>query len=205
MAFNLETLKHFWDHIDTLKANKDECISVDMSNTNVGSTASINANLLNGKPADYYAKAETGLPEGGTVGQFLAKNSNVDYDATWQDIVIPEGISIELLWENAAPTSSFAAQTIELDLENYDLIMVEASYVDTNDNALYFSQIAKNIINNNITHSFSSGTSGSSSYSQHRYSKIVENGIAFADAKRNGSTTNTACIPVRVYGIKGVK
>lgn len=32
------------------------------------------------------------------------------------------GVSIDLLWENAAPTSSFPAQTISIDLSEYDFV-----------------------------------------------------------------------------------
>ena len=58
MAFNKETLKHFWDHIDFLKANKDEVVSVDLNDTVAGEAVKTNADLLGGKESTYYAAAE---------------------------------------------------------------------------------------------------------------------------------------------------
>ena len=37
----------------------------------------------------------------------------------------------EILWENASPTSSFAAQTIDLNLSEYDAIEIEAGKMTT--------------------------------------------------------------------------
>jgi len=54
---------------------------------------------------------------GGTKGQVPVKQSSDDYDVAWEDM-------LPLLWENASPTSSFAAQTVSLDLSKYKFVLI---------------------------------------------------------------------------------
>lgn len=61
-----------------------------------------------------------GIPTGGTTGQCLVKQSGTDYDIAWET----RAKNWQLLWENASPTSEFAAQTISIDLSNYDFIII---------------------------------------------------------------------------------
>lgn len=96
------------------------------------------------------------------------------------------GIQIKKLWTNASPTSSFANQTINLDMTGYDLIKIQFN-LDTNKRALP---------------SFDSPTGGACFYESSGYTRhftIDTNKITFTDASNAG-----AIIPNIIYGIKGV-
>ena len=185
----------FWD---------GKTIGVDLTNINSGEASNINANLLNGKTADYYAKAEAALPEYGTAGQFLVKNSDANYDVAWKNVIFPQTLKMELLWENADPTASMAAQTISFDYNNNDMILIEYAYNNGTESYLMCSQILNVIIGDAVRLQTVAGTS-SSAYPQTRDCVILENGLEIKGANRGGSSNNTVCIPRRIYGIKGVK
>ena len=70
------------------------------------------------------------------------------------------GIDMDLLWENASPTSSFAAQTISLDLSNYRGIYVIALAVKADSNS-YLNDI---FLKKGIKISFARNTSGQANF-----------------------------------------
>lgn len=100
-----------------------------------------------------------------------------------------------LLWENASPTSAFAAQTITVsELTNYDFI-------------LYFFRDAVGIgfnvgISPVIVGYGAYVSNGTGSNTLRRYSRIDStNSMYISDASGNA---NTSLIPIYLYGIKGV-
>lgn len=96
-------------------------------------------------------------------------------------------VTMDLLWENASPTSSFANQTINLDMTEYDLIKVHFN-LDANKRALP---------------SFDSPTGRACFYESSGYTRhfaISTDKITFTDASNAG-----AIIPVKIFGIKGVQ
>lgn len=89
-----------------------------------------------------------GLPVGGSAGEILAKVDGTDYNTQWIDPPDPSGFvsyaqsqtltdaqqaqartnigaNWTLLWQNASPTSDFLAQTITIDMSDYDYIVIE--------------------------------------------------------------------------------
>jgi hypothetical protein len=112
------------------------------------------------------------------------------------------GMEMTLLWENAKPTSTFAAQTVEIDFTGYEMCMIEYNYNSEN-NTLLMSQTAKIEVGYSIWLISVSGNA-SEGVPQSRKSAFVDSGISFDAGKRTGSTNNTVCVPVRVYGMKGV-
>ena len=68
MAFTKETLKHFWEHIDFLKANKDDVISVDLTNSDTGIASKNIFDLIYPVGSYYWSKNSTSPNElfGGT-------------------------------------------------------------------------------------------------------------------------------------------
>lgn len=115
-------------------------------------------------------------------------------------------VYMEKLWENASPTSEFAAQTISLTLTGYDLIKVFFSYSDS-DSAVMSVVELKNVTNQQCV-----GTvwDTAASYFARRYVKRTSSGLQFYAASAGSagttfSTNNYMCIPIAIYGIKGVK
>lgn len=116
---------------------------------------------------------------------------------------------IEKLWENASPDSTtFAAQTIKMDLKGYDLIMIE----NTEQNIVYRqSLIFRNIVGktSQLT-GFANRTNSSTIPLFTRTFDVKEDGIVFNNNyfkyfPNNAATVNNAyLIPQTIYGIKGV-
>lgn len=107
------------------------------------------------------------------------------------------GIDMDLLWENASPTSSFSAQTISLDLSEYRLIFVvcKGDTGDTN----YPTALAEF---NTLTQI---GTFNG--YTRFRTFTATATGVQFGGGYKqtsysNDSSDNSATIPYKIYGIK---
>jgi len=105
--------------------------------------------------------------------------------------------SMDLLWENASPTSSFADQTIPVDLSSYDLCMVIAKVAAS--------------VSYHISCTAPVGGGGFLSYgwgdSQkigHRPFVMPGGAIRFYDCSYDGGVSNGNIIPVKIYGIRGV-
>lgn len=106
----------------------------------------------------------------------------------------------DLLWTNASPTSSFAAQTISLDLSPYTFVSVYADHDNTaNGRYMGFCRVGD-------TGKLFSVVNGRSV----RDYVVSATGIQFKVGQRANynaaiGTDNTAAIPVRIYGIKGIE
>lgn len=113
----------------------------------------------------------------------------------------------KLLWTNASPSTTFAAQTISLDLSDYEEVEVE--YVDHNVHISTMSQIRVKIGQSgsmNIMIGNSSYSSGVPFVANRRFS-VTQTGITFGDGagtpvSSSLATRNDSCIPYRIYGIK---
>lgn len=104
------------------------------------------------------------------------------------DNLFPVG-KIDLLWTNSAPTSSFSAQTIPLDLSGYDLILI------TSENSVSFAE-------NNVGSKRQITYSSTSGQIRHRDFTVATTGITFDAGYGGSSTDNSNCRPYKIYGIK---
>lgn len=104
----------------------------------------------------------------------------------------------DLLWTNASPSSSFAAQTVQLNLSGYDMVGV-FGYNDVNDGGVMaFAPVGE-----------SSALFFMFNYRQRRYFAVSSAGVQFGNGysgapNNNVSVSNSAAIPYYIYGIKGV-
>lgn len=107
------------------------------------------------------------------------------------------GVSITKLWENESPTSSFSGQTIELDLSEYQLILLYAristSYESLNSASAVVGKYSR--IN---------GVWGNNNNVFHRAFTPSVTGIVFEGGYYNGAYNASYLIPQYIYGIKGV-
>ena len=103
---------------------------------------------------------------------------------------------ILLLWENASPGSSFKAQTIALDLSNYEFVYVEFRE-STSSSVKRIKRIAQ-------------GHTGRGhieyNWKNTRNTTVKETGVTFEDGHRIGYETeatngNDYCIPTRIWGV----
>ena len=105
---------------------------------------------------------------------------------------------LELLWTNASPSSTFAAQTVSLDLSGYDAVLLTAGY-----NADYNTVLAPVFLTFGEKGQFMLiGTNGKVGS---RDVTATATGIQFAGGYYNASTDNRFAVPLKIYGIKGVQ
>lgn len=121
--------------------------------------------------------------------------------ASLQELIANGTLKIDLLWNNAIPTSVFEPQTINLDITEYKMIVIVASGSISSNH-----EITLNIVNtpsvNVITFSnYNSGTIVT------RAVDIVDNGIMFGigfeiSTYHTFQENNNCAIPTRIYGVK---
>lgn len=105
--------------------------------------------------------------------------------------------SMDLLWKNASPTSSFSGQTITVDLSGYDFYLVTAMASTSS------QYIVSNMgpVDNGGLLSFSWGDNAAP---VHRSYVRTSSGIQFYGAYYNKAGNQSYLLPYKIYGIKGV-
>lgn len=132
--------------------------------------------------------------------------ADIVVDGTTYQLFAPSsgggGSSLELLWTNPSPTSSFAPQTISIDLSRYKGIVVD--FFIAGDDPTYVSTIC--MLNETTKADTAFHTSNAL---QIRYRNVtpsstgVEFSTGYAVTQFNGATTelNYTMIPYHIYGI----
>lgn len=115
-----------------------------------------------------------------------------------------------LLWTNASPTSNFAAQTVSLDLSGYDAVFVISNLMTTGENNTGVF-VRKGLATETNIVMYGAIVAASAMTVQRRGVTATDTGVVFSDAKLKaatstsaGSKENSRCIPLYIYGIKGV-
>ena len=140
---------------------------------------------------------------------------NVEYDQLYPatkienvdglNTTLQNKVEIELLWENAAPTSSFAGQTISLDLSEYNFVLVEILQTISGDLQPDVIVPVTNLVNREVitNHLVDLGRMATRGFA------ASTSAVKFSDCKYYTSpytsvagTENAYSIPWRVYGIK---
>lgn len=106
------------------------------------------------------------------------------------------GVKLDLLWTNPSPTSSFSAQTVSINLSDYDVLFI-----------CHYSDYAQNPRPQRVVSvalkSYGYGMLVDGSNLWPRRNVVVTNtGVQFTDAVANGSTSNGFCVPQYIYGLK---
>ena len=108
-------------------------------------------------------------------------------------------LSMELVWENASPNSTFAAQTISLDLSHYSMILVFAiPYISWGDLRVSFMLRIHDGNDRLVMHH--TKTDNSETWQRNLYK--TANGISVEAGYINGNSNNGALVPTAIYGIK---
>lgn len=189
------------------RLNGADLVSVNTDGAPEGETVKVNADTLGGYSADNFIKNTEEINAdtlGGISADEYVKLSDLEHLDT-------SGISIELLWENASPSSEFAAQTVNYNSEisENNLVLVIGSEYNTTPNHTY------NYCTSTISYIGAKGlihfafNDGGSIATRHRGFIPSVTGITFESSygvKSTGTTAinNSKCIPQRIYVIKGV-
>lgn len=118
---------------------------------------------------------------------------------------LEQGVQIELLWENASPTTAFAAQTISLDLNDYDEIRID--YRPFYDKTNLKSETCKiggsailDLVMSNMGY-----VNASTVFVGFRGLSATTTSVTFNGGYNYSATDDRCCIPLAIYGIKGVQ
>ena len=122
-------------------------------------------------------------------------------DAVANGIANAGHMEMELLWENASPTSDFAAQTVNINFSGYTHYFVEFALSNSYSTVIVPSAITP--INKLAMGLYVWGDL--STVAHRRVTAITSTSITFAVAYYNKEINNNALIPTAIYGIKGVK
>lgn len=105
---------------------------------------------------------------------------------------------IDLLWQNGSPTSTFGADTVDVDLSLYNWAVVEVGYsieypnirttklvpiLEGNSYGVYMNRSSNTIARRNFT--------------------LSKTGVAFENGASGSSNSSEHIIPTRIYGVKG--
>lgn len=121
------------------------------------------------------------------------------------------GISVKLLWINASPTSEFTEQDITIDMSEYDFIGVLVR--DATTSALTKLFTTRNTVGDALHTAMPWTSTNTNTRITNRVRRITiasqnilrfGTGI-FASHASAQTTDNASCIPLAIYGIKGVK
>ena len=108
----------------------------------------------------------------------------------------------DLIWENASPASSFSAQTISVDLNNYDYFAIQLVFSNTGPTTIA-AQIFP--VENATVSATIIGSSNNRTGGRDLTYNSTNKSIVFVAANYNGSSNNAYAIPYKIFGIKGVQ
>lgn len=211
--------------------------NVNLSNNTVAGTFTVyngmngtgSVNSVNGTYPDQTGNVEVDIPASVYVGPSAPSDPDIniwfDTDDPGQSVVNSvngkNGAAVldsddvgamakwALLWENANPTSSFAAQTVSLNLSGYDAVMVIFNCDTADGSAIYqahmsnITPVGKKGVSLHIITAFGQAWPGGG-YDSFRTYDVTTSGIAFNNCYERGNEHNTTQIPAYIYGIKGV-
>lgn len=133
--------------------------------------------------------------EYGGTGATNAETARVNLGITPENI---GAMSMDLLWENASPTSDFGDNNVSIArLSGFEMYAVVFIVVNNGKQTI-----------TNINYKGCGGVAvvawGDTNENMHRNYGFLGDGIAFRDAYSNKLMSNNALVPWKVYGIKGV-
>lgn len=106
------------------------------------------------------------------------------------------GITMSLIWTNPNPTATFAAQTVAVDLSGYDAVLI--AFLGSGDVSRQMTQLC--FFGGNVL----VGSIEASSGVRTRKATVSSSDIVFGGGYNDGSSANGVCIPLYIYGIKGI-
>lgn len=125
------------------------------------------------------------------------KEVSTDGGSTWENF----SSGATLLWSNPNPNSSFAAQTIPIDLTGYDYILVTSKGKINSTSETFIKVLCKIGDGGN---NFLPSPIQDANYGGYLrgITDITSNGLTFHDCYNRASIDNNGSIPYQIFGIK---
>jgi len=99
------------------------------------------------------------------------------------------------VWTNTSTSTSFAAQTVQIDLSSYTEVMIKFARADSDPTKGVFYFYAR--VGDYLYAFYSFYLSGFKS--RQRSATIASTGITFTQAEDNGSANNTYLVPLEIF------
>lgn len=133
---------------------------------------------------------------------FPATLSSMIYNEDGTRVDMTKYLQMDLLWTNASPSSEFAAQMITLDLSNYDIVFI----IGFMGNDIFCQLPLFVSVGSNSRFEYTNGVMRSRRvFTNNNYVQFEDSTTQSTFGSQVTTVVNTACIPYRIYGIKGVK
>lgn len=133
-------------------------------------------------------------------GDTLEEGANIEQTTVGEEMAN----SLVLLWTNSGPTNSFSAQTIPLDLSEYQAVLIEFfEYTGTTSRFVIQTRMA--IVGEYYSQCVISGYCNGTSleaFSYRMFRVDTTSAIYFEDAYNQSAKNNYQCVPYKIYGIK---
>lgn len=132
---------------------------------------------------------------------------------TWMPTAEQVGaVEMKLLWTNASPGSTFAAQTVSLSLSGYAYVALDYRPLGTSLTKRQFCKVGEACLMDAVSGNSGGGMSGTP-YGIWRQAEVKTSGVVFTKAVKREIGNTSASItddngymkPFRIFGIKGVK
>ena len=116
------------------------------------------------------------------------------------NVNIHTGWHAYLVWENANPSATFAAQTISLNLSHFDWVLIEARHFEEGNTTGYSTMLCrKGQTTSLLVVSHSNNRDGT------RSAIVTDTGVQFSVCTYNNGTNNNYGVPLRIYAISGTE
>lgn len=117
--------------------------------------------------------------------------------------------TFDKVWTNPNPGNEFAAQTVSIDLSEYDYVGIISRFFNNNSGS-NAEKLPRELVIGKIGSSTSSGNgfiiyNSASAYNDgyKRFCRASASGVSFSNAyNHSGSATQNGCIPLYIFGIK---
>lgn len=110
------------------------------------------------------------------------------------------GITMSLLWTNPSPTSNFAAQTVSINLSEFQALKIKFITSPTGTMRAVQDVLVDGETYNCYLHNATTGTQ----YSYIRQVIATSTGVEFSTGYREQTAGAGYMIPLEIYGIKGI-
>ena len=192
---------------DDTRLSATNFLTVEKYGATEGEVAPVNADTLGGKSADEFATTNfvtTKIAEAQLSGGIDGSNIDLSGFATKDDInnITPNSIgalSMELLWENASPTSEFAEQDVTIGISEYSMLAIKMRFSVERFGTNIFWGSPGTRVNTTLI-----GTTSQILVRTIDIGTADPNKITFNKGYIDSNVNNSFMIPIEIYGIKGV-
>lgn len=139
------------------------------------------------------------------MASYIKQLKDADGNNIYPIAYVNGGMKMDLLWTNPSPTSAFAAQTVSLDLSEYDLVLVYICASNQTTGGTLLLKVDDNIGFSQVR--YNNGTGAGDYGICNRFVKALTTGVVFSTgywqtSMGSMSQYDALSIPQKIYGIK---